>query len=106
MVAVRKDLVIDKGSVFEVSVRMKDSNDAVVDLSGYTTQFEISKINDRAVVIADSVPTVDDDNWINVKLTDEETDEIPVGKYLYMINVQNPSGDKQRLFTGEITVRL
>lgn len=103
MPAIRKDLTADAGAVFKVSVQYNDSNEQPVNLNGYGATLTVT--TGKGTSIASLVGTVNSDGWINVKATDEATAAWPVGKQSYRLDLQDPSGDIERLFFGTVNVR-
>lgn len=104
MPAIRKNLTVDQGSTFAVSVRYKDSNGQPINLTGHTVTFNLFKAG-RTTALFTHVAEVAADGWINIKATDEETTAFPLGKNAYIIDHETPDGTKNRLFFGALEVR-
>jgi hypothetical protein len=104
MVAIRKDLTVDNGATFTLSVRYLDSTGVPVDLSGYAAEFVLH--TERGI----EIHTLDADctslGWINVVGTDETTSLWPYGKQAYHLDLINADGDVDRLFFGAVNVRF
>jgi hypothetical protein len=105
-VAQRKDLVIDQAATFELNINHLNPDGTPIDHTGYTGEFVISKLGSRIPTEYEAAIVLDSEGHISVTITDEVTLTIPVGKYSYMLNVEEPGGAVKRLLTGEITVRF
>lgn len=103
-VSITKNLVIDQGSQFEVSIRYKDSNNVPVDLTGSAARMSI--IKRAGTVVVSPVCTVDNQGYIVCTLTDEQTALIERGTYGYTIDLEDSLGSNTRLFRGNVEVRL
>lgn len=104
MPAIRKNLTVDQGSTFTVSVRFKDSTGTPINLTGHTVTFNLFKAG-RTTSLFTHVAAVTSDGWINILATDEQTLTFPLGKNAYIIDHETPDGTKNRLFFGSLEVR-
>ncbi len=106
MPAAHKNLVIDKGATFSLSVQYKNPDQTPIDLTGYTAEFVMSKRGTRFPIILTAVCSVDDQGYIVTKVSDEQTALIAENTYSYMLNVHAPGGDIYRLLTGDLKVNF
>lgn len=103
MVAIRKDLTVDHGAGFNVSIQYTDSNAVPVNLTGYGATLTVTTpIN---VVIQALTGTVDSQGWIKFKATGAQTAIWAAGKQNYFVDLTNPALDIDRLFFGNVNVR-
>jgi hypothetical protein len=95
----------DHGATFRLSVRYLDSDRKPVDLSvpGYASTFSLSRSG--GTVLDTQAAVLDADGWIKVTITDEDTATWPIGKYHYCLDLTHPSGEKDFLLAGPITIR-
>lgn len=104
--AIIKNLTVDKNSTFAVEVILYTRQKLFFNLTGYTVHAQIRKaptsINAAAifgVTISDAV-----NGKIILMLTDEQTDLIKPGRYVYDVVVENSQGQKYRALEGQVTV--
>lgn len=106
MTAIRKNLLVDSGTTWNLSVRYRDSNRVPVDLTGYTaTLSTYTPGKENGTPLFQKTAGLTNDGWINVKVTDEETALWGIGKKAYTLDLENSGGDKDRLFFGALEVR-
>lgn len=101
-----KNLVIDQGSTFTVSIIISDVYDNPIDLTGYEVRAQMRKsygsnsYTEFSVVI-DGDPT---DGQITMSLTSTETSGLKSGRYVYDIEIESGEGEVIRVLEGIITV--
>lgn len=113
MAAGKKNIVIEKGATFKMSLLWKDQNNAPVDLTGYTARMQVRKTisSDTALL---SLTTENGDivlggtaGTILIEVSDADTSAIPdnVKSGVYDLEMESASGIVTRLIEGEADIR-
>lgn len=100
MPAVRKTLVHDRGTTFNLSIVFKDSNKVPVDLTGHTVTFDVYGATNRRY---DAV--VDSSGHITIKVDDEQTANWGSGRLFYAVDHHTPNGERYRMFFGPLDIK-
>ena len=97
------DMTIQRRSDHNVSVTLKDSNNAAVNLSGYTIASQVWN-TDRTTKAADATCTVTSatGGTFDWKLTDTQTALLTLDEYKYDVLLTNGSGLKEYWIEGTI----
>ena len=103
MVAIRKDLTADSGAAFSVALQYFDSNNAEVNLSGFTSTLSVIDDRDNSIQALDGGGT--SDGWMRFDASGSDTALWSLGRQKYCIDLENPSGDVDRLIFGNLNVR-
>jgi hypothetical protein len=98
------NLIIDQGSTFETTVNMTDSNGDLVDLTGYTGAGQIRKHYTSSNSVNFTVSLGASEGTITLGLSANATANLVSGRYVYDIELTDPSGDVTRVFEGIVTV--
>lgn len=129
MPAVQRDLYIEQGATFILPFQWCHQGpvvDGVVtagdpyDLTGWTARMEIRKgqheaplatattENDKihlGAIPGDWSATLDPENgWIEIRLSDDDTDELNIRTLKYDLELEDPDGVVYRLLQGSVTV--
>lgn len=98
------------GTYFEKSFVVKDFNNNVIDLNGFTIEAKfsnsllpISSINSGMVVVTNLNAEITDPVNGIIKIT-SDTSSFKFGRYMYQVNVMDSTSKKYRVFEGILTV--
>lgn len=100
----RYDITLQRRADYSVSLQFKDSNDAAVDLTGYTVYAQVwdkartSKAADFEIAYTDR-----EDGRVTISLTDEQT-TVFSDELRYDVLLENPSGEREYYLEGIIFV--
>jgi len=100
---------IEQGATFEFPFIWEDSVGAIIDISFYEAKMQIRKNFGGPLVAELSTDngkiTIDSNNELMLRLSAEETQLLPPGKYLYDLELTDTfDGTVYRLIEGEIYV--
>jgi len=97
------DMTIQRRSDHSVSVTLKDSDNAAVNISGYTLASQIWD-SGRTTKAADATVSVTNASGgaFDWKLTDTQTTTLTADEYKYDVLLTNPSGLKEYWLEGTI----
>lgn len=99
-----QNLSADKGATFRLSVQYKDPTETPIDLSGFEATFRLLERGSGTELDA-ATGTTDDEGWINVTVSDEDTALWPTGSKAYTLEIESPAGEVTRLLYGKCDVR-
>jgi hypothetical protein len=100
------NLYIDAGSTYSNIITLASSNGAPLNLTGYTVASQIRKSYQSSTfyTFTASIYTAPTNGKIRLQLTDEQTEQIPPGRWLYDVEITSPSGATSRVVEGIVTV--
>lgn len=107
-IAARKNLAMDQGATFIMTVRYKDSAGTPIDLAGWTGKFTIKQRGTGTVIketTADLSPIGTAVGYVVVEIPDEETALIDAKTFAYTLEITNTEGEIYRLLFGSLDVR-
>jgi len=103
-----KNLVIDQGTTFSLTITIADANGNEIDLTGYTLRAQLRKSYGATSFTAFTVAANDNATGeLTISLTDTQTSALKAGRYVYDVEIVEPSGDGSivtRVLEGIITV--
>lgn len=100
----------EQGSTFRRRLTLKDSEGALVDLSGYTARMQVrAKVESSAVIASlttenGRITIGGTDGTITLLLSATETAALPAGGYVYDLEIVNGLSDVVRLLEGQFIV--
>jgi len=98
------NLVVDQGSTFETTVDLTDDNGDLVNLENYTGSGQLRKHYTSSNSVSFDVTLGGANGTITLSLSSNTTANIVAGRYVYDLELTDPSGDVQRVIEGIITV--
>lgn len=104
-----KNLVIDQGTTFSLSITVADANGNEIDLDGYTLRAQLRKSYGATSYTAFTVTAAEDTTTgeLTISLTDTQTSALKAGRYVYDVEIVAPVGEGStvtRVLEGIITV--
>ena len=103
--AVFANLYIDQGSSFSSTVTVEDVNDNPVDIGGYTLRGQIRK-SYASTTATNFTSTISDavNGKFTIELSPVQTGALKAGRYVYDVEVINPSNVVTRVVEGQVTI--
>ena len=100
-----KNFDVVKRADFPLKLTFKDSSSSAINLTGYTVSAQVWD-EARKVKFADWVVTYTDraNGIIDMRLTDEQTDNFFVGTMKYDVKLTEPGGDEYYYMKGNLNV--
>lgn len=103
--------IIEQGATFQHTLTLKDSNDAVIDLSGYSAEMDLRKNQDDSSEVI--TLTVDnsrislggDAGTITLTITATDTAALSVGDGVYDLEITDSNGKVDRILEGTYSIR-
>jgi hypothetical protein len=101
--AYKVNIVIDQGATFNTSFTLIDATDTPIDFSSYTANSQMRKSYTSSTSYAFSVG-LGNNGVITLSMSANTTGSITAGRYLYDVEVQDPSAVRSRVVEGIVTV--
>jgi hypothetical protein len=100
------NLYVDQGSTYSNIITVTASNGQALDLTGYSVASQMRK-SYQSSTYHSFVATVYDaaNGKIRLQLTDEQSGEIPAGRWLYDVEIESTAGARTRVVQGIVTVQ-
>ena len=100
-----KNFNLVKKSDFPLRLTFKDSTSSAIDLTGYTVAAQVWDTG-RKIKFAEFGVTYTNrsSGIVDIKLTDEQTDNFIVGTLKYDVKLTEPSGDEYYYIKGNLNV--
>ncbi len=101
-----KNLVIDQGTTYSLSITVSDSNGNAIDLDGYTLRAQLRKSYGATSYTAFTVEAAADTTTgeLTISLTDTQTSALKAGRYVYDVEIVDTDDAVTRVIEGIITV--
>jgi hypothetical protein len=103
--ATSRNLTIDQGSTYSISIELSDALGNSLDLSGYTIRAQLRKSygSNTFTEFTSSSGINPENGVITLSLTSEQTGALRPGRYVYDIEIENED-EVTRVLEGIITV--
>jgi hypothetical protein len=99
------NLYVDAGSTYSNIITVTASNGQALNLTGFTVASQMRKSFQSSIAYAFTASVFDATTGkIRLQLTDEQSEAIPAGRWLYDVEIESPSGSKTRVVEGIVTV--
>jgi hypothetical protein len=103
--AQRSNLYVDAGSTYNTIITVAASNGQALDLTGYSVASQMRKSYQSSTYHAFTASVYDATaGKIRLQLTDEQSGAIPMGRWLYDVEIESPTGARTRVIEGIVTV--
>jgi len=102
-VASINNIIIDQGTTFTLSVILTNDDNTPKDLTNYTIASQIRKSYYTNTFTAFTTSKVNLTGEITISLTAAETSALKAGRYVYDIEIEDPS-ETVRVIEGIVTV--
>jgi hypothetical protein len=102
------DFIMDQGSTFNLEVLYRDTNDAIIDLTGYTAAMQIRKSYDTPVILNlttenGGITITGNLGKIDIQASATQTGAILNGEYVYDLEITLGT-TVQRVIQGTVNV--
>jgi len=97
------NIVIDQGTTFNTSFVILDATDTPIDFSNFTADSQLRKSYTSSASHAFNVQ-MNNAGEIILSMSANTTGNITAGRYVYDVEVQDPSGVRSRIVEGIVTV--
>lgn len=97
------NLIIDQGTTYSVNYEVKDANNDLVNLTGYSGAGQIRKQYTSNSATAFSV-TVYSNGTVSASLSANQTANLVSGRYVYDLELTNAINEVTRIVEGIITI--
>lgn len=99
------ELTLDQGATFNSIITVRDDNGVAQNLVGYTARSQMRKSyyssTKKDFTVTLSQPA---NGQITMAMTAANTANLSPGRYVYDVEIEDPSGDVTRIFEGIVTV--
>jgi flavoprotein len=92
-----------QGATFEREIVLRDENNDVIPLAGYSASMQI-RTSPASTAVTATVTSVIASDTITISLTAAQTAAIPAWNYYYDLELANGSGGVDRLIEGRFEV--
>lgn len=99
------NLYVDAGSTYSNIITVGASNGSPLDLTGYTVASQMRKSYQSSTAYNFTASVyLAAQGKVRLQLTDEQSEAIPPGRYIYDVEITSPSGTTTRVVEGIVTV--
>lgn len=99
------NLYVDAGSTYSNIITVTASNGQALNLSGYSVASQMRKSYQSSTYHSFNATVYDAANGkIRLQLTDEQSEAIPPGRWLYDVEIESTAGARTRVVEGIVTV--
>lgn len=99
------NLYVDAGSTYSSIITVAGSNGLPLNLTNYTVASQMRKSYQSSTAYAFTASLYSEaSGQIRLQLTDEQSEAIPPGRYLYDVEIQDSNGVRRRVVEGIVTV--
>ena len=102
--AIKANLLIDQGTDYVTSINLTDSDDTVIDLTGYTANGQIRKTFSSSNAVNFGLSLEAANGVVRLSLTDSQTSNLVAGRYVYDVVVTCAANITSRIVEGIVTV--
>jgi hypothetical protein len=102
--AIKANLLIDQGTDYATSINLTDSDDTVINLTGYTANGQIRKTFSSSNAVNFGLSLEEANGVVRLSLTDSQTANLVAGRYVYDVVVTSPTSITSRIVEGIVTV--
>lgn len=102
--AIKGNIVIDQGSDYQVTVSVENSNNASVNLAGYSASAQMRKHYSSLTYYTFTTEVDNQLGAVVLSMSANTTNNIPAGRYVYDCEITSNEGIKTRLIEGIVTV--
>lgn len=99
------NIYIDQGCDFSITIDVTDAAGNVLDMTDYTAEAQIRKTYSSSSVTSTFTTAINEvGGQVNVSLTSTQTSAIESGRYVYDVNITDPSGSTSRVVEGQAII--
>lgn len=101
--AYKVNIVVDQGTTFNTTFTVLDAYDTPIDFTSYTANSQMRKSYTSSTAYAFDVG-LSNSGIVTLSMSANTSGGITAGRYVYDVEVQNPSGVRSRIVEGIVTV--
>jgi len=103
--AIISNLTVDQGSTFSASIDITDTENNLLNLTGYTVAGQIRKTYDSSTAV-DFTGSVSNAvlGEVTISLTATQTNALIAGRYVYDVEITSAGGTVTRVIEGQVEV--
>jgi hypothetical protein len=103
--AIVSNLTVDQGSTFSASIDITDTENNLLNLTGYTVAGQIRKTYDSSTAV-DFTGSVSNAalGEVTISLTATQTNALIAGRYVYDVEITSAGGTVTRVIEGQVEV--
>ncbi|MDP7367464.1 MAG: hypothetical protein QGH83_09425 [Candidatus Pacebacteria bacterium] len=103
--AIVSNLTVDQGSTFSASIDITDTENNLLNLTGYTVAGQIRKTYDSSTAV-DFTGSVSNAalGEVTISLTATQTNALVAGRYVYDVEITSSGGTVTRVIEGQVEV--
>lgn len=98
------NLVVDQGTTFETTINLTDDDGDLVNLTGYSGAGQVRKHYTSSNATNMTITLGGANGTVTMGMSANTTASLTSGRYVYDVELTDPSGDVSRIFEGIITV--
>lgn len=99
------NLFIDAGSTYSNIITVASTNGQPLNLTGFTVASQMRKSFQSSIAYSFNASIFDAvTGRIRLQLTDEQSQQIPPGRWLYDVEIESSAGVRTRVVEGIVTV--
>lgn len=99
------ELTIDQGATYNNTINVTDANGVGIDLTGYTTRSEMRKSYYSTTSYPFTLSFINAANGsISMIMSAANTAILSPGRYVYDVEIEDPTGNITRIFEGIVAV--
>lgn len=99
---IKANLVIDQGATFSTSITLTDEDGNAMDLTGYSAAAQMRRHYTSSTKYDFNVNLAE--SRIELRMTANSTTSIAAGRYVYDVEMTDPTGNIERVLEGIVTV--
>lgn len=99
------NLFVDAGSTYSNIITVASTNGQPLNLTGFIVASQLRKSFQSSVAYSFNASIFDAvTGRIRLQLTDEQSEDIPPGRWLYDVEIESPTGARTRVVEGIVIV--
>lgn len=102
--ATKANIVIDQGTTFSTTINLTDDDDAPINLTGYLGRSKMKKHYSSSNSHTFTVSLGGNTGVLTLSLSATQTSNIVPGRYVYDVELVDPSNVVSRIVEGIVTV--
>jgi len=102
--ATKANIVIDQGTTFSTTINLTDDDDAPINLTGYIGRSKMKKHYTSSNSYSFAVSVGGSTGVLTLSLSATQTSNIVPGRYVYDVELIDPSNVVSRIVEGIVTV--
>ena len=102
--AIKSNIVIDQGTDYSSTVEIKDENDQILDITGYSANATIRKTYSSSNSVSFQTILDEVNGRVTLSLPASNSAALAAGRYVYDLVVTDLASKKSRIVEGIVTI--